>query len=81
VKGVNFSPSRWADLMQIPGVNATTDHRRRDRRREGLRVNVEAEPGVTGFMIEKAQEALGFSPKEMYPIGKLPRTEGRRGYF
>ena len=44
-----------------------------------VRVNVEAEPGVTGFMVEKAlKEALGFSPRgDVYPIGGLPRTEGK----
>jgi phenylacetate-CoA ligase len=46
---------------------------------KGVRVNVEAEPGVTGFMVEKAlKEALGFSPHgDVYPIGGLPRTEGK----
>jgi phenylacetate-CoA ligase len=43
------------------------------------RVNVEADPGVTGFMVEKAlKEALGVSPRgDVYPIGGLPRTEGK----
>ena len=45
-----------------------------------VRVNVEAaEAGVTGFMVEKAlKDALGFSPRgDVYPIGGLPRTEGK----
>ncbi len=45
-----------------------------------MRVNVEAEAGVTGFMVEKAlKEALGFSPRgDVYPIGGLPGRRGRR---
>ncbi|NMC10207.1 MAG: phenylacetate--CoA ligase family protein, partial [Methanothrix sp.] len=41
--------------------------------------NVEAEPGVTGYMVEKAlKEALGFSPKgDVFPIGHLPRQDGK----
>ena len=32
-----------------------------------VRVNVEAGPGVTGYMVEKAlKETLGFPPREMY---------------
>ena len=49
-----------------------------------VRVNVEAEPGVTGFMVEKAlKEALGFSPRgDVYPLEGCPgRRERRRGYF
>lgn len=44
-----------------------------------VRVNVEVESGVTGFMVEKAlKETLGFSPRgDVYPIGGLPRTEGK----
>jgi phenylacetate-CoA ligase len=44
-----------------------------------LRVNVEAEAGVTGFMVEKhLKERLGFSPKgDVYPPGALPRLEGK----
>jgi phenylacetate-CoA ligase len=40
---------------------------------------VEAEPGVTGYMVEKAlKEALGFSPKgDVFPLGGLPRQEGK----
>ncbi len=44
-----------------------------------VNVNVEAEPRVTGFMVEKVlKEAPGFSPRgDVYPIGGLPRTEGK----
>ena len=81
VKGVNFFPSQVEQtLMSIPGVlnnyqiiieevNDITD----------LRVNVEAEPGVTGFTVEKAlKEPLGFSPKgDVFAPGALPRQEGK----
>lgn len=81
VKGVNFFPSQVEQtLMSIPGVlnnyqiiieeiNGITD----------LRVNVEAEPGVTGFTVEKAlKETLGFSPKgDVFAPGALPRQEGK----
>ncbi|MDD2235912.1 MAG: phenylacetate--CoA ligase [Kiritimatiellae bacterium] len=81
VKGVNFFPRQVEQaLMKIPGVGANyqiileevsgvTD----------VRINVEAEEGVTGFMVEKVlKEALGFSPKgDVYPIGALPRQAGK----
>lgn len=81
VKGVNFFPSQVEQaLMSIPGVlnnyqiiieeeNGVTD----------VRVNVEAEPGVTGFTVEKVlKEALGFSPKgDVFAPGSLPRQEGK----
>ncbi len=81
VKGVNFFPRQVEQaLMKIPGVgsnyqiileetNGVTD----------VRINVEAEEGVTGFMVEKVlKETLGFSPKgDVYPMGALPRQEGK----
>ncbi|MFO7937588.1 MAG: phenylacetate--CoA ligase [Kiritimatiellia bacterium] len=81
VKGVNFFPRQIEQvLMKIPGVgsnyqiileevNSVTD----------VRVNVEAEEGVSGFTVEKAlKEALGFSPKgDVFPIGGLPRQPGK----
>jgi len=81
VKGVNFFPSQVEQaLMSIPGVlnnyqiiieeeNGVTD----------VRVNVEAESGVTGFAVEKVlKEALGFSPKgDVFAPGALPRQEGK----
>jgi len=44
-----------------------------------LRVNVEAQPGVTGYMVEKhLKERLGFSPKgDVFPPGALGRQEGK----
>lgn len=81
VKGVNFFPKQVEQaLLQIPGVlpeyqiiletaNGVTD----------VRVNVEAEEGVTGFMVAKhLKEVLGFSPKgDVFKPGSLPRSEGK----
>ena len=81
VKGVNFFPSQIEQaLFGIPGVlnhyqiileetDGVTD----------VRINVEAEPGVTGFTVEKVlKETLGFSPKgDVFPPGALPRQEGK----
>ena len=81
VKGVNFYPRQVEQaLKEIPGVadefqiileekNGMTD----------VTVNVEAEPGVSGHTVAKhLKERLGFLPKgEVFPIGALPRTEGK----
>lgn len=81
VKGVNFYPRQVEQaLMEIPGVadefqiilterNGMTD----------VTVNVEAAPGVTGHTVAKhLKERLGFLPKgEVFPIGALPRNEGK----
>lgn len=81
IKGVNFFPRQVEQaLMEIPGVlphyqiiveenNGVRD----------LRVNVEVNPGVTGFMVEKhLKEKLGFSPKgDVFPPGSLERQEGK----
>ncbi len=81
IKGVNFFPKQVEQvLMQIPGVGAS--YQLIIEETDGvkdLRVNVEAEPHVTGFMVEKAlKETLGFSPKgDVFPIGGLPRQEGK----
>jgi len=80
-KGVNFFPSQIEQaLLSIPGVlnnyqiileevNGVTD----------VNVQVETEPHVTGFMVEKVlKETLGFSPKgDVLPAGTLPRQEGK----
>ena len=44
-----------------------------------VRINVEAEEGVTGFTVEKhLKEVLGFSPKgDVFRPGELPRQEGK----
>ncbi len=81
IKGVNFFPRQVEQaLMEIPGVlphyqiiveenNGVRD----------LRVNVEVESGVTGFVVEKhLKERLGFSPKgDVFPPGTLARQEGK----
>jgi len=81
VKGVNFFPKQVEQaLMSIPGVknnyqiiieeiNGVKD----------VRINVEAESNVTGYVVEKAlKEALGFSPKgDVFKPGELPRQEGK----
>jgi len=81
VKGVNFFPKQVEQaLMEIPGVlpeyqiiieeaHGVTD----------VRINVEAQDGVTGFMVEKhLKERLGFSPKgDVFKPGTLPRSEGK----
>ncbi len=46
---------------------------------KGANFNVEAGPGVTGYMVEKAlKETLGFSPKgDVFLLGGLPRQDGK----
>jgi phenylacetate-CoA ligase len=81
VKGVNFFPSQVEQaLMEIPGVRPHYQIIIEDADGvKDVRVNVEAEPGVTGFMVEKhLKEALGFSPKgDVFKPGELPRQEGK----
>ncbi|NLN77578.1 MAG: phenylacetate--CoA ligase, partial [Armatimonadetes bacterium] len=81
VKGVNFFPKQVEQaLMEIPGVCShyqiiiEETHGIKD-----VRINVEAEDGVTGFTVEKKlKEALGFSPKgDVFRPGSLPRCEGK----
>lgn len=81
VKGVNFWPRQVEHaLMQIPGVGSNYQIiiEESDGVRD-IRVNVEAEEGVTGHTVVKVlKEALGFSPKgDVFPIGSLPRQEGK----
>jgi len=81
VKGVNFFPKQVEQaLMQIPGVGSNYQIivEEIDGVRD-IRINVEAEPWVTGYTVEKAlKEALGFSPKgDVFPIGSLPRSDGK----
>jgi phenylacetate-CoA ligase len=81
VKGVNFYPRQIEQaLMDIPGVKSHYQiiieeiNGIRD-----VRVNVEADEGVTGYMVEKhLKEILGFSPKgDVFKPGTLPRQEGK----
>jgi len=81
VKGVNFFPKQVEQaLMEIPGVKS--HYQIIIEEVDGVkdvRINVEADPGVTGYMVEKKlKEALGFSPKgDVYPPNHLPRQEGK----
>lgn len=81
VKGVNFFPKQVEQaLMGIPGVrpNYQIIIEEVDGIRD-VRINVEADAGVTGYMVEKhLKEALGFSPKgDVFAPGALPRQEGK----
>lgn len=82
VKGVNVYPKDIEHaLMEIPGVRS--HYQIIVEEQDGIQditVNVEVEPGVTGFMVEKhLKEALGFSPKgDVFPPNSLPRSEGKQ---
>jgi phenylacetate-CoA ligase len=81
VKGVNFYPKQVEQaLMEIPGVlpNYQIVVEEVDGVRD-VRINVEAQAGVTGFIIEKhLKEKLGFSPKgDVFAPGQLARQEGK----
>ena len=81
VKGVNFFPKQVEQaLMEIPGV--CSHYQIIIEEADGVkdvRINVEAEEGVTGFVVEKKlKEVLGFSPKgDVFKPGSLPRQEGK----
>ncbi len=81
ISGVNFFPLQVEKaLLKIPGV--LPNYRLIVQDHDGtkkLRVEVEAEAGVTGHMVAKAlKEALGFTPEgDVYAPGALPRTEGK----
>lgn len=81
VKGVNFYPRQVEQaLMEIPGVKDEFQIILEERHgMTDVTVNVEAEPGVSGYTVAKhLKERLGFLPKgEVYPVGSLPRTEGK----
>ena len=86
IKGVNFFPKQIEQsLLKIPGRSGRTT-RSSSRKRtasSNLHINVEAEPGVTGYMIEKQlKEDLGFSPDgDVFAPGTLPVPRGRRNAF
>ena len=81
VKGVNFFPKQVEQaLMEIPGVK--NNYQIIIEEKDGVKevtINVEAEPHVTGYMVEKhLKEKLGFSPKgDVFAPGELPRQEGK----
>jgi phenylacetate-CoA ligase len=81
IKGVNFYPRQIEQaLMDIPGVRSHYQIIIEDTNGiKDLRVNVEAEEGITGYMVEKhLKEVLGFSPKgDVFRPGTLPRQEGK----
>jgi phenylacetate-CoA ligase len=81
VKGVNFFPKQVEQaLMEIPGVLSNYQIIIQDVHGvQDVRINVEAEEGVTGYMVEKRlKEVLGFSPKgDIFKPGTLPRQEGK----
>jgi phenylacetate-CoA ligase len=81
VKGVNFFPKQVEQaLMEIPGVHSHYQIiiEEIDGVRD-VRINVEADAGVSGYQIEKhLKERLGFSPKgDVFKPGTLPRSEGK----
>lgn len=81
IKGVNFFPRQVEQaLLEIPGV--LPEYQIIIENREGIndiRINVEAQEGVTGFTVAKhLKERLGFSPKgDVFAPGTLPRAEGK----
>ena len=81
ISGVNFFPLQVEKaLLKIPGV--LPEYRLIVQDHDGtkkLRVEVEAEPGVTGHQVAKVlKEALGFTPEgDVYAPGALPRPEGK----
>ncbi len=81
ISGVNFFPAQVEQsLLKIPGV--LPNYRMIIQDHEGIKklhVDVEAEDGVTGFMVEKQlKEDLGFSPAgDIHKPGTLPRPEGK----
>lgn len=81
VKGVNFFPKQVEHaLLEIPGV--LPHYQIVIEESEGVRdvrINVEADETVTGYMVEKhLKERLGFSPKgDVFKPGELPRQEGK----
>jgi len=81
VKGVNFFPKQVEQaLMEIPGVHSHYQIIIEEINGvKDVRVNVEAEEGVTGFTVEKKlKEVLGFSPKgDVFKPGTLQRQEGK----
>lgn len=81
VKGVNFFPRQVEQaLMEIPGVG--TNYQIIIEDIDGVRdvrINVEADESVTGYMVEKhLKERLNFSPKgDVFKPGQLERQPGK----
>ena len=81
IKGVNFFPAQVEQaLLEIPGVHPHYQIVIEETAGvKDIRVNVEAEEGVTGYTVAKhLKERLGFSPKgDVFKPGTLPRQEGK----
>ncbi|MCC8190743.1 MAG: phenylacetate--CoA ligase [Planctomycetes bacterium] len=81
IKGINFFPSQVEQaLLELPGVRPNYQIIIEEKQGvKDVRINVEADPGVSGFTVEKhLKERLGFSPKgDVFPPGGLPRQEGK----
>lgn len=81
IKGVNFFPTQVEQaLLEIPGVHPHYQIIIEDHKGvKDIHINVEADEGVTGFIVEKhLKERLGFSPKgDVFKPGSLPRQEGK----
>lgn len=81
ISGVNFFPAQVEhSLLKVPGV--LPNYRLIIEDHDGihkLHVDVEAEEGVTGFMVAKQlKEDLGFTPDgDVHRPGTLPRAEGK----
>lgn len=82
IKGVNVYPKQIEHaLLEIPGVrNHYQIIIEQDEGIQDVTVNVEVEPGVTGYTVEKhLKEALGFSPQgDVFPPNALPRSPGKQ---
>lgn len=81
IKGVNFFPKQVEQaLLEIPGVLPQYQIILTTKGGiQNVHINVEAEEGVTGYMVEKhLKERLGFSPDgDVFAPGTLPRSEGK----
>ena len=81
ISGVNFFPAQVEQsLLKVPGVLPNYFMTIEDHHGiKHLRIDVEAEDGVTGYMVEKQlKEDLGFSPfGDIHKPGTLPRAEGK----
>ena len=81
IKGVNFFPKQVEQaLLEIPGV--LPEYQiilENEHGVQSVRINVEANEGVTGYTVEKhLKERLGFSPHgDVFAPGTLPRSEGK----
>ena len=82
VKGVNIYPKEIEQaLLEIPGVRSHYQIIVEEEAGiQDITINVEVDPGVTGFMVEgHLKNALGFSPKgDVFPPNTLARNPGKQ---